>query len=217
MDPVWIVSFFHVMLGTMWMGGSLFGTFAAAPVIGEAVGSSVPTPAAVFGNHAAGFFRTTGGLAILMGIVIAWLGGRLDLMVVNFSHVLLISLWIGGAIFAATVALPALRRIEGDAAAPAASFARRTARFFRVTGLLAIATSAGFAGLAGKLGPIGWVAIALAIGLFFWGETTAAKRSAAIAASTVTGRPAAIRAAVRDSAIENAGYLILLLAIVALR
>jgi uncharacterized membrane protein len=216
-DATFAISFLHVMLGTMWMGGSLFGTFVTAPVIAAVVGKAVPTPSAAFGDRAANFFRTTGGLAILMGVIIAWLGGRLTLMVVNFSHVLLISLWIGGAIFATAVAVPALRTIQGDAAVPIADFTRRAARFFRITGLLAIALAAIFVGADGRLGPIGWIAIAVGIGFFIWGESTMARRAAAIAGAGARDRPGAMRAALQDSAIENLGYLVLLLTIVTLR
>jgi hypothetical protein len=146
----------------------------------------------------------------LEGISVAW--------VLNFFHVLFGALWVGGAVYASSVAGPVLGTIPGEAgAAVAAEFTKRTARFYRITGGLAILLGLAVAGMEGKFGALAWGALVLVIAIFGWGEAVVRKRAAAVMASSDAERPAAIRSVMQASLIENAGFLILIGLMVSLR
>jgi hypothetical protein len=138
--------------------------------------------------------------------------------VVNFFHVLFGSLWLGGAVYASAVAGPLLGSVPGEAGAlVAGGFAESTARFFRISGGLAILLGLAVSWLEGRFGPLSWAALIVALALFGWGEAVVRKRAAAVMGASDADRPAAIRAVMQASLAENAGFLVLLWLMVALR
>jgi hypothetical protein len=137
----------------------------------------------------------------------------------DFFHVLFGALWVGGAVFASFVAGPVLGMLSGDSVATAApAFHARNARFNRITGGLAIVLGAiVWLGEGMTNAAIGWSAIVLALALLGWGEAVVGRRGKAVMAASPADRPAAIAAAIQASTVENAGFLVLVGLMVALR
>jgi hypothetical protein len=71
----WITNFFHVLFGALWLGGVFFAAFAVGPVLGRSVAAQREI-GADFAMSAARYYRVVGTLAIVLGLVLAWIEGQ---------------------------------------------------------------------------------------------------------------------------------------------
>ena len=68
---VWL----HVLAVVFWFGGSALMAFVVGPSL-AAAGGSAQTALTMIATKSHGYYAGTGGLAILTGLVLAWLEGR---------------------------------------------------------------------------------------------------------------------------------------------